>query len=260
MKTNQNNKLSILGHLSELRSRLIKCVVAVIITSIAAFVFSDQIFHVLTLPASNTGISLIYIDMTEMLSIYMTVCLAVGIAVAMPYLVYQILMFIFPALTPSEKKYILMMLPWTVFMFIAGVAFSYYVMLPPAIKFLLTFGSNIAVPQIRIGSYITVITRVMLAAGVIFELPVISTFLARLGIVTSSMLAQKRKIAIVLAFVLGAVITPTADPVNQTLLAAPLIILFELSIWLAKLVQPKKHAQLVLTTPDGSIGSASNKL
>jgi sec-independent protein translocase protein TatC len=260
MKNNKNNNLSILGHLSELRSRLIKCVIAVVITSIAAFVFSDQIFHVLTLPASYTGINLVYIDMTEMLSIYMTVCLSAGIAVAMPYLVYQILMFVFPALTPPEKKYILMMLPWTAIMFIAGAVFSYYVMLPPSIKFLLTFGSNIAVPQIRIGSYIIVITRVMLAAGVIFELPVISTFLARLGIVTSSWLASKRKIVIVLAFVIGALITPTTDPINQTLLAGPLIVLYELSIWLAKLVQPKKHTQLVLSTSDGSVGSTSNKL
>ncbi len=259
MKTNKNNNLSILGHLSELRSRLVKCVIAVIITTIVAFVFSDQIFHVLTVPASNTGISLVYIDMTEMLSIYMTVCLSAGIALAMPYLVYHVLMFIFPALTPSEKKYILLMLPWTAFMFIGGVAFSYYVMLPPAIKFLLTFGSNIAVPQIRIGSYVTVVTRVMLAAGIIFELPVISTFLARLGIVTSSWLASKRKIVIVLAFVVGAIVTPTTDPVNQTLLAGPLIVLYEISIWLAKLAQPKKHTQLVLLTPDGSVGSASNK-
>ncbi len=144
-------------------------------------------------------------------------------------------------------------------MFIAGVAFSYYIMLPPAINFLLTFGSNIAIPQIRIGSYITVATRVMLAAGIIFELPVISTFLARLGVITSSWLASKRKFAVVLAFILGAVITPTADPVNQCLLAAPLIVLYEMSIWLAKLVQPKKHALLELS-PENSIDSTLGKV
>jgi sec-independent protein translocase protein TatC len=250
MRAVQNRNLSILGHIAELRSRLVKCAIAVVITSIVAFIFSDQIFHILTLPANKAGFSLIYIDMTEMFSLYMTVCLTAGIALAMPYLVYQILMFVFPALNRTEKKYVLLMIPWIALMFIGGVLFSYFIMLPPAVQFLLTFGSNIAVPQIRIGSYITVITRVMLAAGVIFELPVISTFLARLGLITSSWLASKRKFAIVLAFILGAVITPTADPVNQVFLAVPLIALYEMSIWLAKLVQPRKSAtEAVLSSP-----------
>ena len=238
MKTTRIINLSILGHISELRSRLVKCAIAVIITSVIAFIFSDQLFRLLTLPASNAGFTLIYIDMTEMFSIYMTVCLTAGIALAMPYLVYQILMFVFPALNYVEKKYILIALPWIAIMFIGGVVFAYLVMLPPAIKFLLTFGSNIAIPQIRIGSYIVVITRVMLATGIIFELPVVSTFLARLGLITSSWLAGKRKFAVLLAFILGAVITPTADPINQIFIAVPLIALYETSIWLAKLSNP----------------------
>jgi sec-independent protein translocase protein TatC len=124
-------------------------------------------------------------------------------------------------------------------MFLGGVAFSYFVLLPPAIRFLFSFGSNIATPQIRIGSYIDVVTRLMFITGCIFELPVATTFLAKLGVVTSEWLAGKRKWAIILAFVLGAIITPTVDPLNQTLIAAPLIVLYEMSIWLAKLVQSK---------------------
>ncbi len=233
------SKMTLLGHLVEIRSRLFKSVIAVIIATIIAFIFSEPIFHALTLPIK--GNQLIYIDMTEMLGVYMKVGLAAGIFLAMPYLIYQVLMFVTPALTPQEKKYIYYTVPWVTLMFLSGVAFSYFVLLPPAIKFLFNFGTNIAAPQIRIGSYITVITRVMLGTGLVFELPVASAVLAKLGIITSEWLASKRKIAIVLSFVLAAIITPTFDPVNQSLIAVPLVILFEMSIWLAKLLQPKDN-------------------
>ncbi len=238
-----DRKLTLMGHLIEFRNRLFWSVIAVAVTTVIAFVFDQQIFHVLTLPAQ--GKPLIYIDMTEMLGIYMKVCLTAGIALAMPFLVYQAILFIAPALTSKEKKYVFVVLPWVFLMFVAGLVFSYFVLLPPAIKFLLNFGSDIASPQIRIGSYITVVTRVILATGCVFELPVISTFLARLGIISYGWLAGKRKYAFVAAFVLGAIITPTFDPVNQTLVAAPLIALYEASIWLARLVQPKHNKAAV---------------
>jgi sec-independent protein translocase protein TatC len=239
-------QLTLLGHLSELRSRLLKSVFAIFITSALSFTFADRIFQVLTVPAAQHN--LIYIDMTEMLGIYMKVCLTAGIALAMPYLVYQVLMYVFPALTDREKKYILLVIPWVILMFVGGMVFSYYVLMPPAVGFLFNFGSEIATPQIRIGSYIGVVTRVVLATGVVFELPVISTFLARLGIINSSWLAGKRKVAVILAFVLGAVITPTFDPINQLLVTLPLIALYEMSIWLARLVQPRLSREVALST------------
>jgi sec-independent protein translocase protein TatC len=237
------NSATILGHLTELRSRLLKCVLAVAVATILSFVFADQIFQILTKPAA--GFTLIYIDMTEMLGIYMNVCLSAGIALAMPYLVFQTVMFVFPALTSQEKKCVLAVLPWIAFMFIAGILFSYFVLMPPAIRFLFTFGASYATPQIRIESYINVVTRIVLASGCVFELPVISAFLARLGIVTSSWLASKRKLAVIMAFVLGAIITPTFDPVNQCLVAVPLILLYEMSIWLAKLFGRRSSRAIV---------------
>ncbi len=243
----KQTQLTILGHLRELRSRLLKSVLAIFITSAISFIFADRIFQILTIPAAQHH--LIYIDMTEMLGIYMKVCLTAGIALAMPYLVYQILMYVFPALTNQEKRYILLIIPWIFLMFVGGMVFSYYILLPPAVGFLFNFGSEIALPQIRIGSYIGVVTRVVLATGVVFELPVISTFLARLGIVTSTWLANKRKIAIILAFILGALITPTFDPINQLLVTLPLIALYEMSIWLAKIVQPRHPRRLVISSP-----------
>jgi len=231
-------KQPILSHLSELRQRLIKSVIAVLIATIITFFFAPQIFELLKLPAGD--ISLIFIEMTEMIGIYMKVSLAGGIMLSMPYLVYHMIMFVSPALSRREKRYVYLILPWITLMFAGGVAFGYFILIPPATKFLLSFGSNIASPEIRIGNYISLVTRLLLSIGLVFELPVITTFLARLGVVTSKWLASKRRIAIILAFVLAAIITPTFDPINQTLVAAPLIILYEMSIWLAKLVQRKK--------------------
>jgi len=231
-------KQPILSHLSELRQRLIKSVIAVLIATIITFFFAPQIFELLKLPAGD--ISLIFIEMTEMIGIYMKVSLAGGIMLSMPYLVYHMIMFVSPALSRREKRYVYLILPWITLMFAGGVAFGYFILIPPATKFLLSFGSNIASPEIRIGNYISLVTRLLLSIGLVFELPVITTFLARLGVVTSKWLASKRRIAIILAFVLAAIITPTFDPINQTLVAAPLIILYEMSIWLAKLVQRNK--------------------
>ena len=233
-----DRKLAIVGHLAELRQRLIKVVIAILITTTISFVFAKQIFNILILPAE--GINLIYIEMTEMIGTYMGVCLISGIILAMPYLVYQLIMFVSPALTRKEKKYVYLILPWIALMFAGGVVFGYYILIPPAIKFLITFGSDIATPQIKIGNYISIVSRLLLAIGLVFQMPVITTFLARLGIITSKWLSSKRKFAIIFAFILAAIITPTFDPLNQTLVAAPIIVLYEMSIGLAKLVQRER--------------------
>ena len=231
-------KLSVLSHLGELRSRLIRSVIAIAIASVIAFIFRDWIFYILILPAE--GINLIYIEMTEMIGTIMRVCLAAGIMLAMPYLVYQGIMFISPALTRKEKKYVYLILPWIALMFLGGVAFGYFILVPPATRFLLTWGADIATPEIRIGNYISIVTRLLLAIGVVFEMPVITTFLARLGIIKPKWLSDRRRLAIIVAFILAAIITPTFDPINQSLVAVPLIVLYEMSIWLAKLVQRKE--------------------
>jgi sec-independent protein translocase protein TatC len=230
---------TIWAHLNELRRRLVICLVAVAVGIVISFVFADQLFKILVWPAK--GINLIFIDVTEMLGTYMQVCLVAAIIVAMPVLVYQLIAFVAPALTPREKKYVWIILPFIFLMFMGGVAFSYFVLLPPAMQFLISFGADIATPQIRIGNYVSLIGRLLLATGLIFETPVVTTFLARMGIISSKWMGHQRKWAIIVAFILGAIITPTLDPVNQTLVALPLIVLYEMSIWLAKLVE-HRHA------------------
>ncbi len=232
-----DKRLTFLEHIAEFRRRLIRSVIAVSVTTAISFIFAKQIFYIIILPAA--GINLIYIEMTEMIGTYMKVCLSSGIILAMPYLVYQLIMFISPALTHQEKKRVYLILPWVALMFIGGITFAYFILVPPAMKFLITFGSDIAAPQIKIGNYISIVSRLLLAIGLVFEMPVITTFLARLGVITPKWLADKRRPAIIFAFILAAIITPTFDPVNQTLVAAPLIVLYEISIWLAKLVQRK---------------------
>jgi len=237
-----DKKFTVLSHLLELRTRLIKCVIAIAITSVIAFIFYEWIFYILKLPAEN--INLIYIEMTEMIGTIMKVCLAAGVMLAMPYLVYHGIMFVSPALTSREKKYVYLILPWVAFMFLGGVAFGYFVLVPPATRFLMSFGADIATPEIRVGNYIAVITRLLLAIGFVFEMPVITTFLARLGALKPKWLADRRRTAIIVAFILAAIITPTFDPINQSLVAIPLVVLYEMSIWLAKLVYKKKPAEV----------------
>ena len=241
-----DRKLTFFGHFDELRQRLIRCAIALLITTVVSFLFTKQIFYILTLPTG--GIDLVYIEMTGMISSYFKVCLTSGIILAMPYLIYEFLMFVSPALTRKEKRYVYLILPWVALMFVGGVIFSYFILVPPATKFLLTFGSDIAAPQIKVGSYITVVTRLLLAMGLVFEMPVVTTFLTRIGVITPKWLAKKRKIAIIFAFILAAIITPTFDPINQCLVAVPLILLYEMSIWLAKLVQ-RKEPQIVAPLP-----------
>ena len=233
-----DKKVTVLSHLLELRTRLIRSLIAVAIASVLAFIFYDWIFYILKLPAE--GINLIYIEMTEMIGTIMKVCLAVGIILAMPYLVYHGIMFVSPALTAKEKKYVYLILPWIALMFLGGVAFGYFILIPPATRFLTSFGADIATPEIRIGNYIALVTRLLLAIGFVFEMPVITTFLARLGVLKPKWLSDHRRTAIIFAFILAAIITPTFDPINQSLVAIPLIVLYEMSIWLAKLVQPKE--------------------
>jgi len=239
----EDRKQSVLEHLQELRRRLIRSVIAIAVASVIAFVFYDWLFYILKLPAG--GISLVYIEMTEMVGTIMKVCLTAGIILAMPYLVLQGIMFVSPALTSKEKRYVYLILPWIALMFTGGVVFGYFILIPPATRFLISFGSDIAMPEIRVGNYISVVARLLLAIGIVFEMPVITTFLARLGVLKPKWLSDHRKAAIILAFILAAIITPTFDPINQSLVAVPLVVLYEMSIWLARLVYKRPSAGAV---------------
>ncbi|MDD5605458.1 MAG: twin-arginine translocase subunit TatC [Dehalococcoidales bacterium] len=230
--------MPIMVHLKEMRDRLIKSVIALVVTTSISLYFAEDIVGILKRPAGN--IELISIEMIENLSVFFKVSLAGGIVLAMPILVYQLFAFIIPALTSKEKRYIFTMLPFIVFMFLCGIAFAYWVALPPALRFLTDFFTEQAETQIRISNYISFVTRLILGLGLVFETPVVVMFLARIGVVSPQWLAGKRKIWVVLAFVIAAIVTPTPDPGNQLIVAIPLILLLELSIFLSRFVYKKR--------------------
>ncbi len=237
----------ILGHLRELRKRVIWSVIAVAITTAASFFFADQIINFLKVPAGD--VQFVFIEVTEGFSTYMKVCFIVGIITAMPIIMYNLLMFVMPALTSREKRLVMFILPWVLVMFFGGIYFGYTFLIPPATKFLLGFGSNVALIQPRLSNYVNFVINLLLVIGLMFEMPVVIAFLARIGVVSARWLMGKQKIVLILAFVVSAAITPTPDAINQTIVAATLIVLYEFSILVAWLVEKrKKKAVEVVST------------
>jgi sec-independent protein translocase protein TatC len=239
-ETSDEQKTSVLDHLRELRRRLLWSVLVVVLAAFGCFFFVEQIFEILKAPAGD--INLIFIEMTEGFITYMKISLTGGIVLAMPFLIYQFLMFVLPALTRQERKSVFILMPLITAVFVGGLLFGYYFLLPPATGFLLTFGTEVAEAQIRMSNYVNFVTRLLLAIGIMFELPVVTSFLARMGVITSKWLAERRRIMIIFSFVLAAFITPTPDIFNQSIVAGTMIILYEISIWLAKLMQRRRTA------------------
>lgn len=241
-KKTKEKDLTLRGHLDELRQRLIKSVIAIIITTGISFAFARHIFEFFKSRAE--GVDFIYIEVTEMVGVYMKLCLYSGIVLALPFLIYQLVMFIHPALTRSERKYLYILLPGVILFFFAGAAFTYYIFLPPALDFLINFPwtEGMAEPQIRIGNYISIVAKMLLVMGLVFELPLILYFLTRIGVVTPQWLSRYRRFAIVGAFVIAAIVTPTFDPINQTIVAVPIVFLYEIGILLAKLAQRQRRS------------------
>jgi sec-independent protein translocase protein TatC len=237
----ESNKQGILEHLRELRKRLIWSLIAVVIATLIAFWQYNWIIELLKQPAGD--VSFIYNKLTEGFSVSMRVSFISGIVLAMPVIMYNLLMFVMPALTSKEKRTVLLILPWVLLMFFGGVYFGWRFLIPPALSFLLGFGSGVATYLLTLGDYINFVTRLILVIGLIFEMPVVTTFLTRIGVLSYRWLAGKRKIWIILAFVTAAIITPTPDAINQSIVAGTLIVLYEISIWLAWIVDKNKKKQ-----------------
>ena len=232
------DKISILGHLNELRSRFIKSLLALLVGTGISAVFTFRVLEFLKGPAGDTP--LVYIDPTEFITTYFKVALLGGFILAMPVVLFQMIMFAAPGLTPREKRYVLVSVPGIILSFAAGVVFAWFILIPPALNFLLNFGGDVAEANIRIGRYINLILALTLWVGLSFQTPLVMTLLSRLGVVKPSSFAKRRKLAIVGAFIAAAIFTPTFDPFNQTLLASPIIVLYEIGIWLSKLANRRR--------------------
>ncbi len=231
--------LTMREHLLELRRRLMWSAGCVLLTTVVAFAFHRQILRLLMEPAQGFDAlpngKPIYIDLTEFIGTAMKASLLVGLFASLPFVLYQIVMFVAPGLTPRERRYLYALMPASLLAFAAGAAFGYFILIPPMVEFLLNFGGDIASAQIRISSYISLMLTLLLWMGIVFETPIVLFFLSKIGIVTPEFLARQRRYAIVAAFILGAAITPTFDPINQSLVAVPIIVLYEVGIWLSRL-------------------------
>ena len=233
-------------HLLELRRRLIFSAAAIVVGVVIAFYFNKEIIELLKRPADDLGPAtggqpgLVAVELTENLAVSMKVALMGGLVLAFPVILYQIVMFVAPGLTSSERRYLLIFMPGVMLAFAGGVAFGYSVLIPPAINFLLGWHDDVATPLIRVSNYVGIIVRLLFWMGVVFETPVVMFLLAKLGIVSWRGFVRWRRYWIVTAFIIGAIITPTIDPVNQALVAGPLIVLYELGILLAWLGARRK--------------------
>lgn len=234
----QEAKLTVLGHLEELRRRLLWVTITIAIGVGVSFFFADEMIEALKSPADDLRAQ--WIDATESIFTYFKLALNCGIAIAIPVILYHAVMFVRPALTPQERRYIYTLIPAVVIAFAGGVVFGYFVLIPPAVDFLFDFGSDLAEPNWRLGEYVTMMTRLLFAIGLCFETPIVIYFLAKIGLVTHQKLSKFRRWWIIIALVVAAVITPTPDPINQSIVAAPLIVLYEVGILLARFAQRGK--------------------
>jgi len=226
-------QMSILEHLEEFRRGLIKSVIALLVTTLFSLIFTSRFLKILTLPMGN--LQPIFLRPTEMVITYFKIALICGVALAMPVIIYQFVLFILPALKPKEKRYLYIIVPGATISFVIGLLFAYFALLPFAIRYLLSFGGDIARAQWTIGEYIGFVTTILLWIGVAFETPLVIFFLAKVGIVTPAMLSRYRKYAILAAAVIAAIITPTPDPFNMMIVMVPLYLLYEAGALLAKL-------------------------
>ena len=224
------NPLSFFDHLEELRSRLVKTLAVYGGCVMIIFQRMDWLLAMVMKPVGRV----VFTSPEEAFCAQVNLALLAGFMIALPFTLYQLWQFVSLGLTPLEKRYIMVFGPGSFFCFLLGVVFAYFVMIPMSLKFLLNFSSDFFVPMITIDHYISFVGTWVLATGMVFELPLVLAFLARLGIATPEFLRQKRRYAIVAILIVSAVITPP-DVMSQLLMAAPLLLLYEISIFVAKL-------------------------
>ncbi|MDO8283241.1 MAG: twin-arginine translocase subunit TatC [Thermodesulfovibrionia bacterium] len=252
------DKMPVAEHLGDLRKRIVTSLAALTIAFSVCFYYSENIFSILTMPlhnilkfslsepyfsfepTGNQGIELFFFEPAEALWMHFKIAFIAGFILSSPVIFYQVWKFISPGLLLKEKRYALPFVLVTTFLFSAGALFCFIIVLPFAMNFLLTYKTQNLKPMLSVGKYIDFCMKFILGFGVVFELPVVLVFLTKMGIVTTEFLGKNRKYAILIAFILAAFLTPTPDAFNQTLMAVPIIILYEIGIWASVLLNIKK--------------------
>ena len=262
-----DSKAPLLEHLVELRSRLIRSVVAILVLFVACFFVAEDIYIFLVQPLADVfdreGARLIYTDLTEVLFTYVKVAMFAALFIGFPYVAAQLWLFIAPGLYRNEKGAFLPFLVLTPVLFFTGGALVYYVIFPMAWTFFLSFetmGGDGALPiqlEAKVAEYLSLVMKLIFAFGLSFELPLLLTLMARVGLTSSKGLADKRKYSIVMAFVAAAILTPP-DPISQISLAVPIILLYEVSIIAVRIVEKRKGKRDAAAGDDDDEASESD--
>jgi sec-independent protein translocase protein TatC len=240
----EDDKLPFTAHLEELRKRLITCFAAVGIGFLISYGFKEKLFHILSRPllsVMNPGDKLIFTGLPEAFFTYLKVSFLFGLILAAPVILYQFWMFVAPGLYKNERHLLLPIVFLSSFFFIGGALFGYFIVFPFGFKFFLGFATETIKPLPAMREYLSFSSKLLLAFGLVFELPLVITFLSRMGLVTVDFLKKNRKYAILLFFVAAAILTPP-DVVTQVMMALPLMLLYEISIVGARIFARKKPA------------------
>jgi len=224
---------TVIEHLEELRRRVIASLVAVGIATALSIPFSSLLLKVLKIPAAGMIEKLAFFSPEEAFLIYVKISFLAGIMLALPVIAYEIWAFLSPAFAERFKRHAITFIGLLTALFLAGVLFAYFIILPAALKFLLTIGGEELEPVISAAKYVSFVTALIFACGLIFEIPALSFFLTRAGIINARLMRKYFKYALIVIAVLAAVITPTADAFNMLILALPMIGLYEFSIWIS---------------------------
>jgi sec-independent protein translocase protein TatC len=243
-KTNEEHKMSLTEHLVELRKRLTNSLIALGIGFAGCYYYKDWIFDIVTRPLTQVlpkNSYLIYTGLTEAFFTYMKVAFFASLIITSPFILYQIWQFIAPGLLPREKKYVVPFVISSTFLFISGVLFGYFVALPPAFEFFVSFNNKYLQAMLSFKDYLSLFVTFLLGFGLSFELPIFIFFLTKLGIVNAEKLSKQRRYAILIIFVVAAILTPSPDALSQILMAIPLMFLYEVSIFVSKFAEKKKE-------------------
>ncbi len=239
--SHNQREMSFLGHLDELRSQIIKALIGILIGTGLCIFFADFIVQdILLHPLRSVGLKSQVLSPYGIVMLYMEAILICGVILSMPFTIYCLWKFVAPGLLPKERQYISRIVFFTSFCFFAGVAFGYYILLPTALDFFSTFGTQNIELHIALDQYMSFMLALLLGAGLVFELPMIAYFLSKMGLLTPAFMRKYRRHAIIIILIIAAVVTPTPDMVTQSLLALPLFLLYEVSILISKFSQKKE--------------------
>lgn len=242
MKENMDEKLPLTKHLEELRKRLIRIFIVLIIVFGVCYSYSKFFMDFIAapiIPLLPEKSSLAMLKLTEGFFTELKLSLMAAVFFSMPYILYELWKFVAPGLYAHEKKYVISFVIISSVLFFSGAAFAYYLVFPFGFKFFLNYAQGEVIASLSLQWYLSFVTRLILGFGIVFELPVFTLFLAKMGIVTADMMKKYRKYAIVGIFIMAAIFTPP-DVFTQTMMGIPLLILYEISIYVAKIFGRKK--------------------